>query len=97
MFSSLWAEPAVYRPAGLVPGVARLPRFLSRHPIASITAFARTLRNPSFADIMVSSKHLSPSLVNWVTVFPKAYFTPARFALSTTISAYSGPVSSFLK
>ena len=39
-FIYLWATPALYIPAGLVPGVEIAPLVLSLHPIVKITALA---------------------------------------------------------
>ena len=46
VFIRFWAVPAVYTPAGRVPGMAMAPRVRSRQPVASTTAPAWQRSSP---------------------------------------------------
>jgi len=86
------AVPAVYIPAGLVPGMFSAPRVLSRHPIARMTAFAFILSNPSSeltAEIILSCEISNTIVFSFTSI-------PSSSTCRMNLSAYSGPVSSSL-
>jgi len=73
MFTSLWAVPAVSTPAGLVPGMARLPRVRSRQPVVSTVARGLSSWRPSCGLQRVSL----PSAEIAVTIESGWYSIPA--------------------
>ena len=87
VFIRFWAVPAVYTPAGRVPGMAMAPRVRSRQPVASTTAPARQVRSPRRVTAVRVRSRVSP-----VTMAPVIRSAPADRASSRARWAYSGPV-----
>ena len=87
VFIRFWAVPAVYTPAGRVPGMAMAPRVRSRQPVASTTAPAWQRSSPR----RVTAVTCRPA-VRRVTMAPVTRAAPAAWASPRARRAYSGPV-----
>ncbi len=93
MFTRRWARPAVKIPAGLVPAMATLPLFLSRQPMARITARADRRTTPWRLEQATISRLPSRGRTS-MTVVSRKQSMPAPTTLAMNRSAYSGPVRS---
>ena len=95
--TNFWAAPAVYTPAGRVPGMPIAPRGRSRQPIARMTARARSFKYPSRGLTAVTIFAPSFSVPSSRTIVSSRYGMPFSTVSRAKRAAYSGPVSSSRK
>ena len=94
MLTRRCAQPAVYTPAGRVPGMFSAPRVRSRQPMARTTALACTRTMPFSLETAVRrlSASTDRTMVLSITSMESIFSTS-----SIKRWAYSGPVSSWPK